>query len=397
MARTKKVKEEETEEGKEGVDFFSKLAKNVGGTLLDDFNCAGFIDTGCLAINFILSGRFVGGGVPKQSILEVCGQNASGKSLLGTNILKGCQKQGGVPVFHDAEQAISKDFAIKASHVDPSKLIVTSSETLQGSFNKIYKVIRQAREVIPMEKPIVIIYDSIASSPVDREFCETTVDMENTSLAKIKELGGGNEKPGERAKEVSSQARKLTALLRPTNTCVVFINQFRKTFGGGPYGPDMVTTSGMALGYYSGSRIQMSSSKQLKDKNGFPFGVNCNIKNLKSRFTSPYKVCRNVKIYFEKGIDPFGGLCDLLLQSKRIERTSPGIFKLDESFTDGKEVKFKSSVESNVVPVEILLEYPKLVDAESADDINYYIEMFGDAMNAADEISSETDFEESEE
>ena len=57
-------------------------------------------------------------------------------SLLGTNFLKGCQVFNGIPVFHDAERAISKNFAIKASRIDPKKLIVTDADSLEGSFNK---------------------------------------------------------------------------------------------------------------------------------------------------------------------------------------------------------------------------------------------------------------------
>ena len=89
MSKKKEITEKMAHEE---IDFYQSLAKDVGGELLDDMdNCVGFIDTGILALNYIISGRFVGGGFPVGSLAEVSGESATGKSLLGTNFLRGCQ------------------------------------------------------------------------------------------------------------------------------------------------------------------------------------------------------------------------------------------------------------------------------------------------------------------
>ena len=63
-------------------DFFACLAKSVGGDLLDDLDKSrGFIDSGILAVNYIISGKFVGGGFPTEAMHEVSGESATGKCL----------------------------------------------------------------------------------------------------------------------------------------------------------------------------------------------------------------------------------------------------------------------------------------------------------------------------
>lgn len=373
-------------------DFFASLAKSVGGDLLDDLDkTRGFIDTGILAANYIISGRMVGGGFPTESMHEVAGESATGKSLLGTNLLRGCQTFGGIPVFHDAERAVSKDFAIKASHVDPRKLIVTDADTLEGSFNKIHKVIREVRAVIPIDKPIVIVYDSIAVSPSEREFAQTTLDMEQATQSQIKEAGAGVERPGERARICSSELRKLMPVVKEQNVCLLFVNQLRKKIGV-MFGPDIAYGGGgEALKYYCSTRLMMTSYKQLKDDKKRTIGMNVTLKNNKSRFTAPFQEAKNVHLFFDKGIDPFGGLLELMLQIRRIEGSN-GNYKIAEPWAGGKEIKFKSSKERNDIPFQVLLDCPSVVDATSAEQVEYYINFFGQAHDAVTtDIASEED------
>jgi recombination protein RecA len=367
------------------LDFFKSFSKDIGGDVLDELdNCPGFIDTGILAVNYICSGKFVGGGLPIGSMAEVSGESATGKSLLGTNLLRGCQTYGGIPIFHDAEHAISKDFAIKASKVDPKRLIVTDSDTLEGSFNKIHKTIRNARgpAKIPLERPVCIVYDSIAVSPSEREFAQTTIDMEESSKAAIKEAGAGPEKPGERAKICSAELRKLMPIVKETHTLILFVNQLRKQIGV-MFGDDSVTAGGgKALAYYVSTRMKMTSYKQFKNEHDVPIGLNVNFKCIKSRFTAPFQEAKNVKLFFDRGIDPFGGLLSLLLQAGRIESSgSAGNYRVRETWSDGKDIKFKASKEENKIPIPILLECPKLVDATDVSQIQYYVDLFDQNAN----------------
>jgi len=84
-----------------------------------------------------------------------------------------------------------------------------------------------------------------------------------------------------------------------------------------------------------------------------------------------------VCLLFKSGLDCFGGLLTTLLHSERIEQVGSGSYKVLEPWCEGKDVTFRASKEKNMVPLNILLENPKLIDAESQEQIEYYINLSG--------------------
>jgi len=224
MARQKK----ETDD-----DIFSTLANETGGEVVGEGEKESkyFIDTGNLAINYCCSGRFINGGVPGGRLTEIYGPSASSKSLLGTNLLFGCQKLGGVPILIDSENAINKDFIKKASHADLNKIVRYTPETLEKCFHVMYRAIEHIRSNKKYaDKPIVIVYDSISVSPCSREFRE--VDLpEGYTKEQFKKIVGANEQPGERAKICSKELRKLNTVMEENNVSVVIMNQIREKIG----------------------------------------------------------------------------------------------------------------------------------------------------------------------
>lgn len=367
------------------LSFWDKLDKGTGLEVLDKMETVPcWIDTGILALNYVCSGKFVGGGIPSGKIIEIFGDSATGKSLIGTNILRGTQTIGGVPVLLDAEQAVSKDFAVAASKIDPKRFYVMSSDTLEGCFAKIYNAIRRIREHVPNEHPIVIIYDSIAASPSEREFAETQIDMENATQAAIKSAGAGVDKPGERAKTCSKHFRNLPKFLRENNAALVVINQIRQKIGV-MFGSDETTAGGgRALEYYATIRLKLRANKVPKDDKGNVLGVNINVTNVKNRCFRPFVEARGMHLLFEQGINPFGGLLELFIRSDRVKGTSPGNYIVLDPYSDGKEVKFKANKDRNDVPSEVLLQCPSLIDAESSEQVQYYIDLYQSAIDAID-------------
>jgi protein RecA len=380
-------------------DLFTMISKGIGAEILDDrdktlWTC---IDTGILALNYALSGKFVGGGVPGGTVMETFGGSSSGKTLFGTNLLRGTQTANGIAAMLDAEQTLSKDFAVKASHVDPKKFIVFTADTLENAFNRIHKLIRQVRQEakVPLERPLVIVYDSIAVSPSEREFAETELDMETVSKAAMKEAGAGSDKPGERAKICSKELRKLPKILADNNTTILFINQTRQKIGVMYGDPTTTAGGGTSLEFYCTLRLKLQGSKHIKDKSGKVIGINVNLKCIKNKTFRPFTEVRSVRLFFDKGIDPFGGLLELLLQEQRIEAVKPaGTYKVCEPYSGGEEITFKSNKERNDVPADILLKCPALVDATDPSQVQYYCDMFGSALSAVEnDIGVEEDIQ----
>jgi recombination protein RecA len=357
-----------------------------------------WIDTGNLAFNFLCSGRFIGGGIPSGKMIQILGNSSSCKTLFALNILHGVQKAGGLAVFLDAENTLSKEFASKAAHVDTSKLLVLDVEkipTIEKAFKVMQTVIKKTVEKYGNSKPIVIVYDSLSASPSEREFADTKVE-EGMSKAKIKELGAGTRKPGERALICSEELRKLNPLLESANCSVVFINQLRQKIGV-LFGKDTTPGGGgKSLEYYCSLIIETRAFKRLKDKLENVIGMCVTASNEKNKCFRPFITSKDMHLFFDKGINPFGGLLDLLIKTERVTGTG-GNYTVLEPYAGGQEIKFKSNKERNDVPPDVLLRCPALVDATDASQIQRYLDDFGIALDAVNnDIGSEETLSEGE-
>jgi recombination protein RecA len=338
-----------------------------------------WIDTGNLALNYLCSGKFFKGGIPSGRIIEIFGGSSSCKTLFGLNILKGCQRAGGIAVFLDAEYTLNKEFAVSASHLDASEVLVIKGDSLQKCFAKINAAIKAIRLRYKSDKPIVIVYDSIAASPSEREFSET--DMTDSQLKDAKDM------PGERAKTCSKELRKLTPILEKNNCALIVINQTRQKIGVMFGNPETTGGGGLALPFYASLRLRTNAEKKLFDKLKNVIGMGVTVKNVKNKVSKPFGLTRNMLLYYDKGINPFSGILEVLIQAGRVELEKAGLYKVTAAYSDGQEIKFKSSKDRNDIPLDALLKCPKLVDAETASEVQDYMDTFGAAVSV--EIDSE--------
>jgi recombination protein RecA len=392
-----------------GDDIFSELAAQTGGEVVGESDKASsyYIDTGNLALNYCCSGRFITGGVPGGRLTEIYGPSASSKSLIGTNLLFGCQKLGGIPILIDSENAVNKEFIQKASHADLNKIIRYTPETLEACFHKMYQAIEFIRKNEKYrDKPIVIVYDSISVSPCAREFRE--VDLpEGYSKQTFKKIVGGNEQPGERAKICSKELRKLNTVMEEANVSVVIMNQIRDKIGVMYGNPETTAGGGNALPFYASLRFRTQTQKKIEEKvaglaKKKAIGINLKIQNKKNRSVRPFIEIENIPLFFEAGINPVGGLLGALLDAARIDASGAGNFKVKQDFIGNgeSEYKFKSSLERNDVPLQVLYDNPKLIDADSSDTVRKYLEPFRAAIDLSDnpdveafDVTDETDQE----
>jgi len=376
----------------DGDDIFASLASSTGGEVVGESEKASkyYIDTGNLAINYCCSGKFITGGVPGGRLTEIYGPSASSKSLLGTNLLHGCQKLGGIPILIDSENAINKEFINKASHADLNKIVRYTPETLEKCFHVMYLAIEHIRSNKKYaDKPIVIVYDSISVSPCAREFRETELP-EGFTKEQFKKIVGANEQPGERAKICSKELRKLNTVMEENNVSVVIMNQIRDKIGVLYGNPETTAGGGNALPFYASLRFRTQTQKKIEQKvpglaKKKTIGINIKIQNKKNRSVRPFIEVENIPLFFEAGINPLGGLLGALLDADRIMASGAGNFRVKPEYANGKDdVKFKSSMERNDVPVELLLQCPELIDASSAEEVEKYLEPFKGAIAATD-------------
>lgn len=378
---------------KNGSSFASRIATLTGGDTLNDLGTIkGHIDSGNLAYNYACSGKFIGGGIPRGRITEIYGPSSSGKSLIAANILHGCQMLGGHLVLLDAENAANSEFMERVSRIDLSKIVCYGPqkiETLEKCFRMMHVVTKNIRDLEKEDgldpKPITIVYDSIASSPCERELRETNLPFDYTP-GDWKKIVGRNEQPGERAKICSAEFRKLTPMVAENDVALVVLNQTREKIGVLYGSPETTAGGGKALEFYSSLRVRTQAKKKIEDKRLETFaGINMAVKNVKNRTFRPFIEAEDVKLYFALGVDPISGLLKCLMQDERIHMKSAGNWEvLPDFLPEGKsEYKFKASKTENVIAKEVLLDCPKLIDANSADEVEKYLADFSCGLAAS--------------
>jgi len=371
-------------------DLFSQIAQATAGNVLADLEtCNFFIDTGNFALNYICSGRFIGGGIPGNRITEFYGPSSSGKSLIASNILRGCQKIGGWPIILDCENATNGEFMERTSHLNLKKILRYAPFTLEKAFDKIHNAVNfiRAREKEHKRepKPIVFVYDSISVSPCEREFSETNLP-ENYNPTQWKKIVGRKEQPGERAKVCSKELRKLQSRLEKYGATILIINQTREKIGVLYGNPETTAGGGNALPFYASCRLRTATRKKIENKELKTFaGVNMAIKNVKNRTFRPFAETEGVKLYFDTGVNPLTGLVTILKQAERIVAKGNGSFFVKPEFTEtGEEYKFKAGEIENVFPLKVLLDNPRLVDAKTTEEVQEYLADFKDAIDLSE-------------
>lgn len=384
------AKKKENKNSEEAL--FAEIASETDGDVLGDMEGAKYyIDTGSLAVNYICSGKFIKGGIPAGRITEVYGPSSSGKSLLASNILYGCQKLNGFPIILDCENATNAEFMAKTSHLNLKKVLRYAPITLERAFSKIHTAVKIIRGKVGPDVPIIIVYDSISVSPCERELRETQLP-DNYKPTDWKKIVGAKEQPGERAKVCAKELRKLQAKLQETNVTVMIINQTREKIGVMYGNPETTGGGGNSLPFYASCRLRTATRKKIENTRLKTFaGVNMHVKNVKNRSFRPFVESEGIQLYFDTGVNPLTGLLSCLVQSERVTGSGGNFSVAADFLPDGKEVyKFKSSLTRNDVPLQVLLDCPKLVDAESTNEVQEYMNAFGESIRNG----NSTDFSE---
>lgn len=390
MARKKTTSEDEINLD----DIYSDLAADTGGDVLDKLDNVDFyIDTGNLAVNYSCSGKFIHGGIPGGRITEAFGPEASGKSLFGSNVLYSAQRMDAWCILLDCENASNGEFMERVSHLNLKRVIRYTPPSLERAFRQIHVAANKIREreielakslKKPVEhKPIVVVFDSLTVPPCERELRENNLPMD-FSVTEWKKVVGAKEQPGERAKVISAEMRKLQSEVTGKNITCYIINQTRDKIGV-MYGNPETTPGGNAMKFYASLRFRTASKKKIEHKElGIFSGINMQVRNIKNRTFRPFAVADDVRMYFDQGIDPISGLMVPLIQEERI--TGKGTYYVAEAYLpEGVEkYTFKATKSENRIPLQVLLDCPKLIDAKDSKEVQDYVDIWGSGLAASE-------------
>jgi recombination protein RecA len=250
------------------------------------------------------------GGYPRGRVVEIFGNESSGKTTLTLHAIAQVQAVGGVAAFIDAEHALDVVYARKLG-VRVEELLVSQPDTGEQALEITEHLVRSGAVDL-------IVVDSVAA------------------LVPKAEIEGemGDSHMGLQARLMSQALRKLTGAVSRSGTCIIFINQMRMKIGV-VFGNPETTTGGNALKFYSSVRCEIRRAGNIKDGDNI-VGTHTRVKVVKNKCAPPFQEAE-FDIVYNQGVSRAGEVLDWGVTLALIEKSGSFFSYQSERIGQGRE------------------------------------------------------------
>lgn len=284
-----------------------------------------WVSTGSTMLDLAISNR-PNGGLPVGRIIEITGLEASGKSLLAAHALADTQKKGGLAVYIDTENAISREF-LEAIGVNLKDMLYVPLETIEDIFDAMDSIVESVRKS-SKSRIVTIVVDSVAGASTKQEMA---ADYDKDGWATSKAI------------ILSKAMRKITNFVGRERICLIFTNQLRTRLGV-TFGDQWTTSGGKAIAFHSSVRLRLKSVGQIKlaksaDKPEAVVGITTRAQVVKNRMGPPLRSV-DYDIYFDSGIDDYGSWLTMMKNYGLVSQS--GAWYTYTNTETGEVVKFQS-------------------------------------------------------
>jgi recombination protein RecA len=264
------------------------------------------IPTGSLSLDIALGV----GGIPRGRVTEIYGPESSGKTTIAQHIVAEAQNLGGTAAFVDMEHALDPVYA-EACGVDIENLLISQPDTGE-------QALEVAEALVRSGAVDVVVIDSVAAL-VPR--AEIEGDM-------------GDAHMGLMARLMSQALRKLSGVIKQTNTAVIFTNQLRQKIGV-VFGNPETTTGGNALKFYASVRLDVRRIQSIKVGSEV-IGNRTRVRVVKNKVSAPFRQAE-FDIMYDEGISRVGDLLDLATEMDVISKRGSFYSYGDLRLAQGRE------------------------------------------------------------
>ena len=274
------------------------------------------IPTGALALDIALGV----GGMPRGRVIEIYGPESSGKTTICQHVIAEAQKRDGICAFIDMEHALDPVYAERCG-VDINNLYVSQPDTGEQALEIAEALIRSGT----MD---VVVVDSVAA------------------LVPRAEIEGemGDAHVGLQARLMSQALRKLSGVIKQTNTVVIFTNQLRSKIGV-MFGSPETTSGGNALKFYASVRIDIRRVQAIK-VGADVVGNRTRVKIKKNKVAPPFTDAE-FDIMYNEGISKTGCIVDLGVEYDVLEKRG-AFFRYGETLLGQGRENAKQFLQENV-------------------------------------------------
>ena len=282
-----------------------------------------WISTGSTMLDLAISNR-PNGGLPVGRIIEITGLEASGKSLLAAHALADTQKKGGLAVYIDTENALSREF-LEAIGVNLKDMLYVPLETIEDIFDAMDSIVESVRKS-SKSRIVTIVVDSVAGASTKQEMA---ADYDKDGWATSKAI------------ILSKAMRKITNFVGRERICLIFTNQLRTRLGV-TFGDQWTTSGGKAIAFHSSVRLRLKSVGQIKLKvegRDEVLGITTRAQVVKNRMGPPLRTV-DYDIYFDSGIDDYGSWLTMMKNYNLV--TQAGAWYTYTNTDTGEVLKFQS-------------------------------------------------------
>lgn len=273
-----------------------------------------------LPTRFLAFNKVTGGGCPFGKIIELFGEESSGKSLMAYDFAYCCQYLGGMVLWVDAEQSFTNDWA-KKNGLDLDKIVVYRSTSIEAISDWVANMALYWRSQLTHNEPILLVLDSVSA-------LDTDINLNSEMLNASADMGN-------RAKAIYKYFRIRNEMLYSLGITQVYINQLRKNLKAGMFENPDTTPGGKALAFYASIRIGLYGGKQITKKikgKERKIGRVTSIRTIKNKVATPGSTLKgsplynNAKYVDSIGFDRLHFLDEILIEEEIIEKTKSGTY-----------------------------------------------------------------------